>query len=100
MQTDAEVAAIAAKMNYRVRTAISQLSDAWQAGPDLSEVVIDYLKYLRSEGLVEREFGDDQPAECRIGRTIVQVHMVACWHFRLTPLGLRVAQHLKQENTK
>jgi hypothetical protein len=99
MQTDAEVAAIARQMNKRIRTAVGRLSAEWHAGPDLPAAVLDVLRYLRSIGVVERQFGDQCQPEYLAAPYGLSVKLRACWYFRLTPLGLRVAQHLKQENS-
>lgn len=91
-------AKIAAGLTEAQRRAVRALSDAWLAGPNLPPPVIDAraLPSLREAGLVEREFGDMGAPEYGAGADSISVHVSACWHFRLTPLGLAVRKHLQE----
>ncbi|MGN7160816.1 hypothetical protein [Sphingomonas sp. SAFR-052] len=78
MQTDAEVAAIAAGLTDQQRGHLARyVPGEWRMG--------GYGADCGCPGLIER--GSIH-------------HPVFGSHYRLTDLGLRVAQHLKQENAK
>jgi hypothetical protein len=79
--------------------AIRLLDSEWQAGPMLDEVVLDSLTWFREAGLVERKFMDMAPARYTDTDGGICIELGACWHFRLTPLGLAVRSFI-QENGK
>lgn len=89
---------IAAGLTAEQRWALNLLSDTWQAGPRLHRVVLDNLRALGGAGLVDRDFLDDTPARFTTDVESTSVRLSACWHFRLTPLGLEVRAILNQEN--
>ena len=91
----AEVERVAKALTKAQRVAVAALDSEWSQGPSLPETVIDHLYDLRVGGLVERYFADMH--EPRIARTdaSISVRLGACWHFRLSDLGLAVRTHLE-----
>lgn len=90
-----DLAAIVRKLGADQCHAIKLMVAEWEAGPRLSEDVLDHLYALRNHGLVDRQFADDTPitfTDCEDGLT---ARVSACWWFRLTPLGEQVAAHLQ-----
>lgn len=79
-QTDAEVAAIAAGLTKAQRIVLFAAEEGWRV-PSAKG-----LGSYRWQGIYNA---------CHAGVIELRPNL-----FRLTPLGLRVAQHLKQENAK
>ncbi len=70
--------------------ALLSLNNEWQAGPMLDGAVLDNLTWFREVGLVERKFMDMAPARYTDTDGGICIELGACWHFRLTTLGLQV----------
>ena len=92
MQTDAEVAAIAAGLTKASRRALVRIGKDWteegSPGPARSDAYSLWWGRDRKHRLVE------QPKAYAISAGSCR------WKWRLSKRGLRVAQHLKQENAK
>lgn len=87
---------IAAGLSERRQHAVLLLNNEWQAGPLLDETILDNLTWFREVGLVERKFIDMGPARCTDTDGGIRIELGACWHFRLTPLGLSVRAILQE----
>ena len=95
MLTASEVARIAAGLTKAQREALAQLSEEFVPGPYLPDDVTDgRLSALREAGLVERQFLDMGPPSVEHRDNGMTWQCAACWHFRLTPLGLAVRAYL------
>ena len=93
-----DAAEIAKGLTKAQREALVLLDGMWGAGPQLPDQLLDgVLAHFRSMGLVEREFGDEGPPRYSVGDYELTVRLSACWHFRLTPLGLSVRRYLQEE---
>lgn len=93
-----EAEKIAKGLTEAQRCALSQVTTYWAAGPYLPEAVIREITFLRETGLVEREFGDEGKPETSATTDSVNLRVIACWWFRLTPLGLEVRRILETRN--
>lgn len=96
--TTPDLAAIVRKLGAGQCHAIKFMTDEWEAGPRLSEDVLDHLYALRTHGLVDRQFADDTPVTITGDiHTELTARVSACWWFCLTPLGEQVRTHLLSE---
>lgn len=91
------LAAIVRGLTKANQATVLYLSTNWQAGPRLPDEYVDELSRLRDFGLVEREFADDTPVTFTADEVNLTARFSACWHFRLTPLGMQVRAHLLSE---
>ena len=67
--------------------ALAWLGNDWHAGPDMPDHVLDVITPMREAGLVERKFGDMGPVETSERIDGFDVHIGACWWFRITDKG-------------
>ncbi len=90
-----EVENLAAQLGADQKRALMMLNGEWSAGPRLPAEVLDHLSALRHGGLVDRQFADDTPVTITAGTdTVLTARVSACWFFRLTPLGMKLRDHL------
>ena len=89
-----DVEAIAGKLTKANRAGLAELTTDWLEGPSLPDVVLSELQRLRDACLVERQFGDNTPVSISSDSSQITMGVSACWHFRLTPLGLAVRTFL------
>lgn len=89
MQTDAEVAAIAAGLDSDTKRTLRSAIPGVIAGVFIGDAAVAPLERAEAMGLCRPWFA---PAD----------HSTRglAYAARLSPLGLRVAQHLKQENSR
>lgn len=100
MSSETSIEALAKELTVPQRYAVKLMTRDWLAGPRLSDAVLDNLDVLRRHGLVEREFADDTPVTITGDiHTELTARVSACWHFRLTRLGLGVKNHLRSGAT-
>lgn len=78
------------------KRAVIGMSDEWQAGPSMQNHIVDEVTALRECGLVERRFGDMEPSSHWSSGDGLHFRTRACWHFRLTPLGLTLRAYLEE----
>lgn len=95
--TDMTPEEIARKLTAGQKRVVCFLGSEWMAGPQLPRHIINCLSELCAADLVEREFMDEGPAAVTVGDGEFSVKLSACWHFHLTPLGLRVRAILEKE---
>lgn len=91
---------IAEKLTEAQRRAVVAFDGQWVAGPTLAYEQLDAISALRSLELLDREFADEGPARQSVGDDVLHIRLSACWHFRLTPLGLAVRAHLLSKESE
>ena len=93
--TQPDIAEIARGLTAAQRDAVDEFMGMWRAGPDLPGKVLRSIYPLMTAGVLEREFLDEGPPvhSTRGGEKFVKV--TACWHYRHTPLGIAIANHIK-----
>lgn len=96
MQTDAEVAAIATQLSDKQRAALLATTDRWQTAKEIGVRgrTINSLRFLWRKGVDPM----DSPPVCLMHRDYMDDPLR--YIYRLSAAGIRVAQHLKQENAK
>ena len=92
--TRAEIEAVAGGLSKAEQSAVLALSGGWRAGPDMDDAVLDALDALKAQGLVDRQFGDED-------RTIttgsaISFRFSACWYFSLSTAGIAVRDFLRE----
>jgi hypothetical protein len=94
----ADPAKVDASLTKAQREAVVMFDGQWVAGPTLPDAQLNHIHVLRECELLERNFADEGPARQTVGIDYAQVRLSACWHFRLTPLGLAVREILKGQS--
>ncbi len=85
---------IVRKLTKSERSAVAAFDGQWSAGPTLPAFMLGAIAGLRDAGLLERQFADEGPTRQFVGDDCLQIRLSACWHFRLTELGLAVRARL------
>ncbi|MFK4871649.1 hypothetical protein [Novosphingobium sp. ZW T3_23] len=89
------VETLAAQLGADQKQAVMLLDGEWHAGPRLPCEVLDHLYALRNHSIVDRQFADDTPVTFSGDvDTMLTARVSACWHFRLTTIGLRLREYL------
>lgn len=90
-----ELEEIVRKLTVGDREALEDFVGQWVAGPTLGDGALSAIKALRDAELLERRFADEGPPVHSVGEYALTVKLSACWHFRLTPLGIQVRDYLR-----
>lgn len=96
--TTPEIERLAGGLSPRQVEALLAMREEWRAGPHLKPKDADQMAGLRSLDLIEREFADMAPPKVSANGRRLRASLSACWHFRLTPLGLSLREYLKGQD--